>query len=275
MNDKADPGARSVPATDVLAELVHPKKRESHIGARLRNYFLTGLVVVGPVAITVYFSWWVIRAVDDWVRPFVPRVYDPATYLPFNVPGFGLLFAVVLITMIGALAANLLGRTLIAFGELMLDRMPIVRNVYRALKQMFESVIAVVHPDTSFQKVGLIEFPTKGIWSLVFVTAEAGGEIKDVAPGGETDLVTVFMPTGIMPPTGFVCVLPRRDVIQLSMSMEDAAKWVISAGMVMPDYQKHLKELAEKAKAANGKALTADLKPKDNKPHPVPDERRV
>ncbi len=108
------------------------------LGARFRNYFLTGLVVVGPVTITVYLVWWFIKAVDGWVRPFVPPMYDPETYLRFWVPGFGLLFAIVALTLIGALAANLLGRSLIDWGEMLLNRTPIVRNVYRALKQMFE-----------------------------------------------------------------------------------------------------------------------------------------
>ena len=258
MDTRPEPDARgslqrNPQGPEVLAELVQPKKRELRVGARLRNYFLTGLVVVGPVTITLYIAWWFIRIVDAWVKPLVPRVYDPETYLPFAIPGFGLLFAIMLLTMIGALAANLLGRTLISSGELFLDRMPIVRNLYRALKQLFESVIAAAHPDTGFQKVGLIEFPSKGIWSLVYVTAEASGEIRALAPGGEKDLVTVFMPTGIFPPTGFVCVVPRKDVLLLSMTMEEAAKFVISAGMVMPEHQSKLKELAEKARGGNGR----------------------
>lgn len=221
---------------------------ELHLGARLRNYFLTGLVVVGPVTITLYIAWWFINVVDAWVKPFVPKVYNPETYLPFPMPGIGLLFGFIGLTLIGALAANLIGRTIISSGELFLQRMPIVRNLYQALKQIFVSVVSAAGPGTSFNKVGLMEFPSKGIWSLVYITGEAQGEIKEVRPGGEDDLLTVFMPTGIMPPTGFVCVVPRRDVIVLSMSVEDAAKMVISAGMVMPEYQKQLKTLADAAR---------------------------
>ena len=207
-----------------------------HFGARLRNYFLTGLVIVGPVTLTVYIIWWLINVVDAWVKPILPHVYDPDTYLPFHVPGIGLLTGFLVLTIIGALAANLLGRTLISFGELMLDRMPIVRNVYRALKQIFESAVSATGPNASFQKVGLIEFPSKGLWSLVFVTGETTGEIPTVNPGGETDLLTVWVPTGIVPPTGFICFLPRRDVMFLKMSVEDAAKIIISGGMVMPNF---------------------------------------
>lgn len=237
----------------------HPPPRsaavQSHsdlrIGARLRNYFLTGLVVVGPVTITLYIAWWFINVVDAWVKPFVPSVYNPETYLPFPMPGIGLVFGIIGLTLIGALAANLLGRTIISSGELFLQRMPIVRNLYQALKQIFVSVVSAAGPGTTFNKVGLMEFPSKGIWSLVYVTGEVAGELKEIRPGGEEDLLTVFMPTGIMPPTGFVCVVPRRDVIFLSMTVEDVAKMVISAGMVMPEYQKQLKTLADAARGEN------------------------
>lgn len=221
-----------------------------HFGARLRNYFLTGLVIVGPVTLTVYITWWLISWVDAWVKPLLPAVYDPDTYLPFHVPGIGLLTGIMALTIIGALAANLLGRTLISFGELMLDRMPIVRNVYRALKQIFESAISTTGPNASFQKVGLIEFPSKGLWSLVFVTGETTGEIPDVKPGGESDLLTVWVPTGIVPPTGFICFLPRREVMFLKMSVEDAAKIIISGGMVMPNWPPQVAPVEVKSLAA-------------------------
>ncbi len=220
------------------------------VGARLRDYFLTGLVIVGPVAITVYLVWWFISYVDQWVKPLVPRMYNPETYLPFAVPGLGLLFSIVGLTLIGALAANLLGRTLISASEVFVDRMPIVRNLYRGLKQMFESVAAAAQPQRQV-RIGLMEFPSKGIWSLVYVTGEASGELQELAPGGEKDNLMVWMPTGFMPPTGFVCVVPRKDVVLLKMSVEDAAKIVMTAGMVTPEYQAKLQELAGSAVQAS------------------------
>jgi uncharacterized membrane protein len=240
-----------------------------HLGARLRNYFLTGLVIVGPVTITLYFVWWFINVTDAWIKPFVPKAYLPDTYLPFAVPGFGLIVGIIALTLIGALAANLLGRTLISYAEQMVGGMPIVRNVYRALKQIFESVVTATGPGQSFQKVGLIEFPSRGLWSIVFVTGETTGEVGAVAPGGETDLLTVFMPTGIVPPTGFVCFLPRRNVVMLDMNIEDAAKVIISAGMVTPESQAKLKELAEQARR-NKPATKPPSKapPKDKSPRP-------
>jgi uncharacterized membrane protein len=206
------------------------------LGSRLRNWFLTGLVIVGPVTLTAYIAWWFVNWVDAWMKPFIPSGYLPEIDIPYidfpyDIPGIGLLFAALLLTLIGALAANLLGRSLI-------------RNVYGALKQIFESVVSASSPDQNFQKVGMIEFPSKGLWSIVFVTGEASGEVAAVKPGGQSDLVSVFMPTGIVPPTGFVCFVPRKDVIFLSLSIEDAAKIVISGGMVMPGTQEKLKELA-------------------------------
>lgn len=229
------------------------------LGARFRAAFLTGLLIVGPVTVTLYIMWWLINWVDAWVKPLLPKFYNPDTYLPFPLPGLGLLVAIVGLTIIGAFAANLLGRTLVSSGELMMSRMPIVRNVYSAIKQIFESVITTAGPNPAFQKVGLIEFPSKGLWSLVFVTAETAGEIADMKPGGENDLLTVFMPTGIVPPQGFICFLPRKDVTFLSMSVEEAAKLILSAGIVVPDLQGKLKDLA---------AVPASV------PNPVPKPKR-
>jgi uncharacterized membrane protein len=219
-----------------------------HAGARLRNYFLTGLVVVGPVTITLYIAWYFINIVDAWVKPYIPRDYNPDTYLPFPIPGVGLLFAIVGLTLIGALAANLLGRSLISAGEMMLSRTPIVRNVYRGLKQIFESVVTASAHHQSFQKVALMEFPSKGIWSIVFVTGEAAQEIS--AELHAEGLISVFMPTGMLPPSGFVCFVPRGSVLPIKMSVEDAAKIIISAGMVNPETQATLKNMAQSSKVA-------------------------
>jgi uncharacterized membrane protein len=231
-----------------LAKLAIEQAPEAlHTGARLRNYFLTGLVVVGPVGITLYIAWNFIAMVDAWVKPYVPALYNPDSYLPFAVPGVGLVFSVVLLTIIGALAANLLGRSLISAGEMMLGRTPIVRNVYRGLKQIFESVVTASSPGQHFQKVALMEFPSKGIWSIVFVTGDAAREICKELPN--QDLISVFMPTGMLPPSGFVCFVPRRDVLPIRMSVEDAAKIIISAGMVNPETQARLKDMALKARS--------------------------
>ena len=261
-SDTGSPGP-DLGSADLKAEIaklaLETHAEPQHTGARLRNYFLTGLVVVGPVAITLYMAWYFINIVDAWVKPYIPRFYLPETYLPFAIPGVGLLFSLVVVTIIGALAANLLGRSLISAGEMMLGRMPIVRNVYQGLKQIFESVVASsASPASSFQKVAIMEFPSKGIWSLVFVTGEAAREVAAEVPG--ENLVSVFMPTGMLPPSGFVCFVPRSAIVPVQMTVEDAAKIIISAGMVNPETQERLKELA--GKGMRGKRIGAPPAPR-------------
>jgi uncharacterized membrane protein len=237
-------GAGLAMITETLTETPPPVR--IGLGSRLRNYFLTGLVVVGPVTITLYIAWYLINAVDAWVKPYIPRTYNPDSYLPFAIPGLGVIVAIIGLTTIGALAANLIGRSLISAGEVMLGRMPIVRNVYRGLKQIFESVVTASGPEQRFQKVAVMEFPSKGIWALVFVTGEAVAEINAKAPG--EDLISVFMPTHFLPPSGFVVFVPRKSVLPVDLSAEDAAKIIISAGMVNPKTQAALADMAERAR---------------------------
>jgi uncharacterized membrane protein len=215
----------------------------SHFLARLRGYFLTGLIIVGPVAITIYVVWWFINLVDGWVKPLIPGRYLPDNFLPFNVPGVGLIIGIISLMVVGALAANLFGRTIVSYGEMMLDRMPVVRGVYRLLKQIFTTVFS--KQGTGFKRVGLIEFPRRGVYAVVFVSGEPPHEVKGKLGNGE--LLTVFMPNAPNPTTGFVLFMPAKDVIVLDMAIDDAAKLVISAGLVAPPQDK-LKELADNAK---------------------------
>jgi len=220
--------------------------KSSHIVQRLRNYFLTGLIIVGPVGITLYALWWFINLVDAWVKPWVPQVYLPETYLPFTVPGVGLIFSMTVLIVVGALTANLFGRTIVSYGELMLDRMPVVRGIYRALKQIFETVLS--QSNNSFQNVGLVEYPRKGLYAIVFVSTKTKGEIDDKVFKGQ-NVLSVFLPTTPNPTSGYLLFVPEKDVVILNMSVEEGAKLVISAGLVVPAYQKKLKGLASRAKA--------------------------
>ena len=222
----------------VVPEVPH----RASLAARIRNHFFTGLLVVGPLTVTLYITWSLIHFVDNWVKPYIPRSYNPDTYLPFPVPGAGLLFGFVALVTIGALAANLIGRTLIGAGERMLDGMPIVRNLYRGTKQLFESVVSASGQEQAFQKVAVMEFPSPGIYALVFITGAASAPIAGIAP--DEDLIAVFMPTHLMPPSGFTVFVPRSRVRVIDMTIEDAAKIILSAGMVTPDGQAKLKALA-------------------------------
>ena len=223
-----------------LVLLGHEEQTSSHIGARLRGYFLTGLIISGPIAITLYVVWWFVNLVDAWVKPLIPADYLPDNYLPFRVPGVGLIVGIIGLMVIGALAANLFGRTIVAYGEMMLDRMPVVRGVYRLIKQIFTTIFS--KSGNSFKRVGLIEFPRRGLYCIVFLAGDPPQEVEDKLGNGNP-MITVFMPNGPNPTTGFICFMPANEVIALDMAVEDAAKLVVSAGLVGPD-QEHLRKLA-------------------------------
>ena len=203
---------------------------------RLRNYFLTGFIVAAPLAITAYIAWSFIGWIDSWVKPYIPAAYSPDTYLPFAVPGFGLLVAIFVITMIGFLAANIVGRSIVSVGEHLLDRMPLVRGVYKALKQIFETVLS--NKNDMFRQVGLVEYPRKGVWSLVFVANEKETEINVKLDKEGDPLIAVFMPCTPNPTTGFLMYVYRSEIVLLDMTIEDGAKLIVSAGLVAPEYKR-------------------------------------
>lgn len=203
---------------------------------RLRNYFLTGFIVAAPLAITVYIVWSFIGWIDSWVKPYIPAAYSPDTYLPFAVPGFGLVVAIVVITLIGFLAANIVGRSIVSAGERLLGRMPLVRGVYKALKQIFETVLS--NQNEMFKQVGLVEYPRKGVWSLVFVSNEKQTEINAKLDKEGDPLIAVFMPCTPNPTTGFLMYVYRSEIVMLDMSIEDGAKLIVSAGLVAPEYKR-------------------------------------
>ncbi len=223
------------------------KKPKPRAVTRLRNYFLTGFVICAPLAITVYLTWTLIKWVDSWVKPYIPEVYNPDNYLPFSVPGFGLLVALFLITLVGFLTANLIGRSIVSYGESLLSRMPVVRNLYSGLKQIFQTVFN--EKSESFKEVALIQYPRKGLWALVFIATETTGEPQKKLdePAGQT--VSVFLPTTPNPTSGFLLFVPENDLLRLDMSVENAAKLVISAGLVTPEYQAKTKALADGIKS--------------------------
>ncbi len=236
------------------------KKPRPRLVTRFRNYFLTGFVICAPLAITIYLTWTLIQWVDSWVKPYIPQVYNPDNYLPFSVPGFGLLVALLLITIVGFLTANLIGRSIVSYGESLLSRMPVVRNLYSGLKQIFQTVFN--EKSESFKEVALIEYPRKGLWALVFIATDTSGEPQDKMDGPAGQTVSVFLPTTPNPTSGFLLFVPEGDLLRLEMSVENAAKLVISAGLVTPEYQSKAEALAIEAKAK----LLKSAKPKATKP---------
>jgi uncharacterized membrane protein len=209
---------------------VEPKAQPSILG-RLRAYFFTGLVITAPIAITVWATYWSVTFFDAWVKPLIPAAYNPDTYLPFAVPGYGLIFALIGITFVGAIAANLVGRTLISMWDKILDSTPVVRSIYKGSKQIFSTIFS--QKGNSFRYVCLVEWPRAGTWSVAFVSREVDGSEVGLEAGRE--MYVIYVSTTPNPTSGYVFFVDRREVKLLSMSVEDGLKLVISMGLVFPD----------------------------------------
>lgn len=213
----------------------------------LRNSFLTGIVVTAPIGATVWVVFTFVNWVDGRVMPLFPPKYNPENYLPIDVPGLGLIIAMVGLTLLGALAANIFGRTLLGLGERLLARVPFVSNLYDALKQIIKTVISGA--DKNFQDAVLIEYPRKNLWAIGFVTADAQYELAERLGG---DWVAVFVPTTPNPTSGFLLYEKRENLINLDMSVEETAKLVISAGLVYPESEERAKGAKKPKKPTKG-----------------------
>lgn len=206
-------------------------KAQSSIFGKLRAYFFTGLVITAPIAITVWATYWFVTMFDSWIKPFLPASYNPDTYLPVKVPGFGLVFALIAITLIGFMAANLAGRTMIAIWDKILNSMPVVRSIYKGSKQIFETLFS--QKGASFRYVCLVEWPRRGTWSIAFVSREVDGAQIGLEAGRA--MYAVYMSTTPNPTSGYVFFVDVEDVKIIEMSVEDGLKLVISMGLVFPD----------------------------------------
>ena len=207
-----------------------PRKKRSFFSS-FRSSFLTGLVVIAPIALTLWLIWTVAGWVDSWVLPFVPLWLRPDPYWGLNIRGGGVVGFWFFSSLGGWLAKGLIGRSFVTWGEGMVQGLPVVRSIYNGLKQIAETVFA--QSESSFDTACLVEYPRKGIWAIAFISTSAKGEIADKIEG-EDDKTAVFLPTTPNPTSGFLLFVPTKDVMELDMSVEDAAKLVISAGLVYP-----------------------------------------
>mgnify|MGYP005845541247 CR=1 FL=1 len=210
---------------------IPPQTRKPGLFSNLRASFLTGIVVIAPVALTIWLLWTLVGWVDSVVLPLVPYTFRPEKYIGINLRGIGVFIFLIFTIIVGWIAKGLIGKSLIGFAESLVDRMPVVRSIYSGVKQIAETVFA--QSERSFEKACLVQYPRKGIWAIGFISTTAKGE---VARRAETagDVLSVFVPTTPNPTSGFLLFFPTEDVIELEMSVEEAAKLVISAGLVYP-----------------------------------------
>ena len=209
---------------------------------KLRRDFLTGLVVLIPIVLTVYLVWSVISFIDKVVIPIIPPRYNPLDLFEIYVPGLGVFLFLITTTLIGSIASGFLGRQAIYLGEKILSRTPVVSTIYSSIKQIIQ---AVFKPNgTSFKQPCLVEYPKKGVWAVAFISTETFGEIKKKINIGP--LVTVFLPTTPNPTSGFMLFVPKKDLIRLDMNIEEGMKLVISGGIISPPIRKKTKVSLQK-----------------------------
>jgi uncharacterized membrane protein len=219
-SETAAPGPSGTPAAIPLRPALF---------ARLRAYFFAGVLVTAPMGITIYLAWSVVSWIDESVLPFIPAQYNPETYLPFSLPGIGLVVLLIFLTAIGAITAGMVGRMVVGYGERILSRMPVIRSVYSATKQIFETMLA--KKSTAFREVVLVEFPRPGMWSIGFITGVTEGEVQELT---DEEVLNVYIPTTPNPTSGYLCFVARSEVFPLSMSVEEGIKMVVSGGLVIP-----------------------------------------
>ena len=196
---------------------------------RLRNYFLAGILVTAPIAITIYVTWGFLKFLDKKITPLIPPNYNPNTYLPVDIPGLGLIIAITFFIVVGWITRNFFGRLLIRISEGIVNRVPVINTIYGAIKQIFETVMA--SQSDAFKEVVMFEYPRKGIWVLGFVTGQTKGEVKTMT---QEDTVNVFVPTTPNPTSGFLLFLPKKDITYMKMSVEEGIKMIVSGGIITP-----------------------------------------
>lgn len=234
------------------------KRRKGRFRTHMRGYFLAGVLVTAPIGITFYISWLLIRWVDSKITPLIPQSYNPETYLPFAVPGLGLVVVFLVLTFIGWSTAGLLGRLWTRLTERLLARMPVIRSVYGAVKQIIETILK--QQSNAFRQVVLFEYPRRGSWALGFITGETLGEVQSLT---SDDVVNVFLPTTPNPTSGYLLFIPKKDLVMLKMTVEEGIKMVVSGGIVTPPDRRSAEERAiKKIASADGETKTIPFESK-------------
>ncbi|MCW8916712.1 MAG: DUF502 domain-containing protein [Magnetovibrio sp.] len=208
--------------------------------SKLRGYFIAGILITAPISITIYLAWLFITFVDSKVTPLIPAKFNPETYLPYSLPGLGLVVVIVALVLIGAFTAGFMGRFFQRLGDRIMNNVPVLRGVYKALKQILETVLA--QQSTAFREAVLVEYPRRGMWVIAFITGRTKGEVQSIT---EEEVINLFVPTTPNPTSGFLIFVPKEDIVPLAMNVEDALKMVISGGIVTPPDNRSDEQKAE------------------------------
>ena len=213
-------------------EIMNPKPKRLSLWGWLRGRFLAGMVIAAPIAVTIYVLQFLISFIDNRVKPLLPPLLQPETYTNYAIPGFGVLVMIVALTILGAVATNLIGRSVISAADRIMTRLPIVRNVYAAFKQLTE--VLANNQQASYDRVVMVEYPKLGSWCIGFVSTNAQGEIRNRLGA---DYIGVFVPTTPNPTSGFLIYVRATECIDLDMSVEEGAKMILSAGLIVPEHE--------------------------------------
>ena len=267
---KGNPAGGSPPADNQAQEgAAKPRPKTLGFFARLRAYFLAGVLVTAPLAVTIALASWLVEFVDSRVVPLIPQKYNPDVYLKeylgfeIGLPGLGLIVLAIFITLVGAITAGFIGRMVLRFYENMLNRMPVVRSIYGATKQVLETVLQ--RQSGAFRQAVLVEYPRRGIWAVAFITGRTEGEVQNLIAD---DLINIFLPTTPNPTSGFLLFVPKGDLVMLDMSVEEAIKMVISAGIVTPP-DRRLKQLKDHPVTGSRETLEERHEPSAAEPNPT------
>jgi len=196
--------------------------------AALRRWLFAGLLVLAPLGITLWVLQWIVGTLDQTLL-ILPEAWQPDRLLGYRIPGLGVLLALAILLLVGAVTSNFIGRKLVAWSDAILNRIPVVRSIYSSVKQVSDTLFSP--SGNAFRTAVLVQWPRPGVWTIAFVTGTPGGDVVNHLPG---DFVSVYVPTTPNPTGGYFVILPRQDCVELKMSVDEALRYVISMGVVVP-----------------------------------------
>lgn len=207
------------------------KKRQNKNTHPLKTYFFTGILVTAPIAITFYLAVQLFTYIDKNVTALIPEKFNPGTYLPYGLPGLGVILLLIFLILVGMLTANFVGRTFMRLGQSLIEHMPIISGIYNAFRKIFETLLGS-GKNTAFRQPVLVEYPRRGLWTIAFLT---GPVYKGIQNKVDEALVSIYVPTTPNPTSGFLIYVPKKDVIPLNIGVDDALKTILSMGIINPD----------------------------------------